>query len=270
MHKKALSVAIAGALAVPMAAQAIDFTISGHVNRALFITDTDDGTNSMEADNGSSGSRIRAVGSGEMANGTTAGVTLEYGAGGDGGDSLSLRFADLHYGGDFGKVSIGHGEQAGESSVYNDKSGVLGIGHGQAKGDSKLGDYFGSLDGGDSRINRIRYDTPSVGPFSAAISVGQDDDENDNVSGGLKLTQDFGGTAFSAAVGAVQWGSSDKSTLSASAGAKLPSGGDHLRCLGHGQGPRFRREGRVNQGGLRGTGDGFRPHRALFHQGYKS
>ena len=37
MNRKALTVAIAGALAAPMAAQAVDFTISGHVNRALFI-----------------------------------------------------------------------------------------------------------------------------------------------------------------------------------------------------------------------------------------
>ena len=111
MKPKALTVAIAGVFAVPMAAQAVDFAISGHVNRALFITDTDSGTSGKEADNGSSGSRIRVVGSGEMMDGTTAGLNLEYGAGGNGGDSLSLRYADLHYSGEFGKVSIGHGER---------------------------------------------------------------------------------------------------------------------------------------------------------------
>ena len=84
MKPKVLTVAIAGVLAAPMAAQAVDFEISGHVNRALFITDTDSGTSGMEADNGSSGSRIRVVGSGEMMDGTTAGLNLEYGAGGDG------------------------------------------------------------------------------------------------------------------------------------------------------------------------------------------
>ena len=63
MHKKALTVAIAGALAAPMAAQAVDFTISGHINRALVVTDNDAGTNAEVANNGSSSTRVRATGS---------------------------------------------------------------------------------------------------------------------------------------------------------------------------------------------------------------
>ena len=222
MKSKALTVAIAGALAAPMAAQAVDFAISGHVNRALFITDTDSGTSGMEADNGSSGSRIRVVGSGEMMDGTTAGLKLEYGAGGNGGDSLSLRYADLHYSGEFGKVSIGHGDDGGEGSVYSDKSGVTGIGHGQATGEaSEVGvtKYYGSLDGGGSRGNRIRYDTPSIGPVSAAISVGN----GDEISAGVSLGQNFGDTSFGAKVGTTQ-SPGDNGTVSASAGAKLSSG----------------------------------------------
>lgn len=46
MSDKALTVAIAGALAAPMAARAVDFTISGHVNRALVVVDSDDANNS--------------------------------------------------------------------------------------------------------------------------------------------------------------------------------------------------------------------------------
>ena len=234
MKRKALTVAIAGVFAVPMAAQAVDFAISGHVNRALFITDTDSGTSGMEADNGSSGSRIRVVGSGEMMDGTTAGLKLEYGAGGTGGASLSLRYADLHYGGEFGKVSIGYGDDGGEGSVYSDKSGVTGIGHGQATGEAKkntsqasqatgkdvsVTSYYGSLDGGGGRGNRIRYDTPSIGPISAAISVGN----GDEFSAGVSLSQNFGDTSFGAKVGTNQ-SPGGNSTVSASAGAKLSSG----------------------------------------------
>ena len=219
MHKKALTVAIAGALAAPMAAQAVEVSISGHVNRALFITDSDSGSSAKEADNGSSGSRFRFSGSGEMMDGSSAGLLLEYGAGGDGGAGLSLRYADLNFAGEFGKVSIGHGNQGGESSVYNDKSGVFGIGHGQAKGDSTLGGYFGSLDGGGGRNNRIRYDTPAFGPVSVGVSVGN----GDQVSAGITLSQDFGGTAFSAALGTVMH-PGDESTISGSAGVKLASG----------------------------------------------
>ena len=219
MHKKALTVAIAGALAAPMAAQAVDFTVSGHVARALVITDSDSGTSAQEKDSGSTGSRIRVVGSGEAMDGVTAGVTLEYGAGGNGGSSMSLRYADLHFGGEFGKISIGHGDDAGEGSVYSDKSGVLGIGHGQDKGASTLGDYFGSLDGGGARGNRIRYDTPSIGPISAAISVGN----GDEVSAGVSLSQSFGDTAFGAKVGTTM-SPGQTGTVSASAGIKLPAG----------------------------------------------
>ena len=221
MKPKVLTVAIAGVLAAPMAAHAVDFAISGHVNRALFITDTDSSTSAKEADNGSSGSRIRVVGSGEMMDGIKAGLTLEYGAGGNGGDSLSLRYADLHYSGEFGKVSIGHGNDAGEGSVYSDKSGVLGIGHGQATGDASAAvtSYYGSLDGGGSRGNRIRYDTPSIGAASAAISIGN----GDELSASVSLSQSFGDTSFGAMVGTTQSPGGD-GTVSASAGVKMPSG----------------------------------------------
>lgn len=59
MHKKALTVAIAGVLAAPMAAQAVDFTVSGHVNRAIVFTDVDGGdSTTISKDNGSSGTRV--------------------------------------------------------------------------------------------------------------------------------------------------------------------------------------------------------------------
>ena len=202
-----------------MAAQAVDFTISGHVNRALVITDSDSGrTPSTVKDHGSSGSRIRVVGEGEMMDGGTAGVKLEYGA----GSSLSLRYAEVWFSADYGKVSIGQGDQGGEGSVYNDKAGVY-IGHGQESGGITSGSYYSSLDGGGSRIERIRYDTPSVGPFSVAVSAGRVG-RIDQVSAGIKLSQDFGGTDFSAALGTIQWGGGDKSTVSGSAGVKLASG----------------------------------------------
>ena len=215
MSEKALTVAIAGALAAPLAAQAVDFTLSGHVNRALFITDNDAGTEASVKDNGSSGTRIRVTGSSELEAGGAAGVNLEYGA----GSTLSLRYGEVWYGGEFGKVSIGQGDQGGEGSVYPGQNGAVWIAHGQDKGASTLGDYFGSLDGGAGRNERIRYDTPSVGPLSAAVSVGN----GDQVSAGVTLSQDIAGTAFSAKLGTVQW-PGDKGTLSASAGVKLPAG----------------------------------------------
>ena len=209
-----------------MAAHAVDVTLSGHVNRALFITDSDDAssTSGTVKDNGSSGTRIRVKGTGEMMDGGSAGVLLEYGAGsipapGKERNDLSLRYADVWFSGDYGKVSIGHGDQGGEGSVYKGGAAVLGTGHGQDHNGVAKG-YYTSLDGGAGRNERIRYDSPSVGPVSAAISVGN----GDQVSAGISLSQEFGGTSFNAGVGTIQWGGSDKSTISGSAGVSLASG----------------------------------------------
>ncbi len=162
--------------------------------------------------------------------GTSVGIQVEYQEGGsfdkggepndDGGDGtgLTLRHANVHYSGEFGKITIGQGSEAGDSSAYSDPSGVFGIGHGQEKESSKLGGYFGSLDAG-TRTNMIRYDTPSIGPLSAAVSVGN----GDRVSAKLGLRTEFGGTSFSAQVATLQE-KGDSSTGGASFGASMASG----------------------------------------------
>ena len=174
-----------------MAAQAVDFTISGHVNRALVVVDNDAGTQAKVVNNGSSSTRIRWTGSSEMMDGTSVGIQVEYQETADG--SLGLRHANVSYGGEFGKVTIGQGSEAGDGSAYSDPSGVFGIGHGQEKGTSELGSYFGSLDGG-TRTHMIRYDTPAIGPVSAAMSLGNDD----RVSAAVRLNTEFSGSSFSA------------------------------------------------------------------------
>ena len=216
MKRKALTVAIAGALAAPIAAQAVDFAISGHVNRALVVVDNDAGTDAQVLNNTSSSTRIRWTGSSEMMDGTSVGIQVEYQEIGNG--SLGLRHANVSYGGEFGKVTIGQGSEAGDGSAYSDPSGVFGIGHGQEKGSSMIGGYFGSLDAG-TRTNMIRYDTPAIGPVSAALSVGN----NDRISGKLALGTEFGGTSFSAQVAALQQ-PGDPATFGASFGASMASG----------------------------------------------
>ena len=232
MHKKALTVAIAAALAAPMAAQAVDFSISGWVNRALFITDTDDGTNAAVANNGGGSTRVRATGSSEMMDGRTVGIQFEFEEGSsmdEDGDKktdsiLKLRHANIQYGGDFGRITIGQGSEAGDGSAYSDTTGVRGIGHGAGTGAGfSLGDYFGSLDGG-TRTNMIRYDTPDIGLASVAVSLGN----NDRVSARVKLSTEMGGTTIGAQIatlredGYKQWVS--KETVGASVGLTMASG----------------------------------------------
>ena len=95
---------------------------------------------------------------------------------------------------------------------------MFGTGHGQDDNGVATG-YYTSLDGGAGRNERIRYDTADLGPVSAAVSIGN----GDQVSAGLKLVQDLGGTTFKAGIGTVQW-AGGKSTISASAGVTLDSG----------------------------------------------
>ena len=217
MHKKALTVAIAGALAAPMAAQAVDFSISGHVNRALVVVDTDDGTEGAVVNNGSSSTRVRWTGSSEMMDGNSVGIQVEYQETGDG--SLGLRHANIKYSGEFGKVTIGQGSEAGDGSAYKGGVGTFGVGHGQEKGPSfSLGAYFGSLDAG-GRINMIRYDTPALGPVGAAVSVGNDD----SISAAATLSTDFSGSSFNAMIASLQV-PGDTATIGASAGVSMANG----------------------------------------------
>ena len=77
MNKKLLTVAIAGAMATPMAAQAVKYKLSGQVNRAIVFQD--DGTDSQirNVDSISSGTRFRLRGSEDLGNGTQVGFYWE-------------------------------------------------------------------------------------------------------------------------------------------------------------------------------------------------
>ena len=218
MHKKALTVAIAGALAAPMAAQAVDFAISGHVNRALVIVDSDDAdsTSAQVLNNGSSSTRIRWTGSSEMEDGNSVGIQVEYQEVADGW--LGLRHANVNYSGDFGKVTIGQGSEAGDGSAYKGSTATFGVGHGQEKGSAMLGGYFGSLDAG-GRTHNIRYDTPAIGPVGAAVSVGN----GDRISAAASLSTSFSGSSFNAMVSTLQE-PGDTSTIGISAGVSMASG----------------------------------------------
>ena len=202
-----------------MAAQAVDFTISGHVNRALVILDSDDADSSKAEvlNNGSSSTRIRWTGTSEMEDGNSVGIQVEYQETSDG--SLGLRHANIKYSGDFGKMTIGQGSEAGDGSAYKGGVGTFGIGHGQEKGSNfTLSAYFGSLDAG-TRGHMIRYDTPSIGPVGAAVSVGN----GDRISAAATLSTGFSGSSFNAMVATLQE-PGDTSTIGASFGVSMASG----------------------------------------------
>ena len=160
MHKKALSVAIAGALAAPMVAIA-DVTVSGHVNRALVVTE--DGSSFGDGTN--SGTRFRIRASGEEMGGLSAGINLEWGV--NDGNELTQRHRNLWIKSGFGEVKIGHTGEAADNVSYQDKSGVH-VGHGKQGA-------VGTYTIGGARSDGIHFSSASLGGGRALISVANDD-----------------------------------------------------------------------------------------------
>jgi hypothetical protein len=191
MKKTLLAIALAAATTTAYA----DTSISGHVNYILGDLEDFNGNEDITVDNaGTSVSRFRIKSTKEAA-GVTWGVYIERSIvdGGVGG-----RHDNFFAKGGFGKVTLGQGSEAGDDAVENDYSGTY-----LTQGD--LGSWglsdqstvpggsdssFKTTDG--SRTENLRYDTPQLGMFSAAISY----DTQDTVSAEANLK----GSMFKASI----------------------------------------------------------------------
>ena len=176
MERKLIAAAVSSALVLPMAAQAVEFSVSGHINRAIISVDGGGPNNMPDAhdgdvqhvDSNASQTRFRFTGSEELESGMTAGVQLEYGL------ATNVRQANVYLSTAGGTVRVGH------SSTATD-----GMAHARLGGPSWLGGVTNwcsyassgpacpSNDGGRSPV--LRYDTPAIGPASIAVSTGNDD-----------------------------------------------------------------------------------------------
>ena len=210
MHMKFLSRCLpvtlcsAAALLISGNAAAVEFTISGQVNRLIMSVDNGEEDGIVHADNSVSGTRVRIEGMGELAGGTEVGMHYETqlqsnpsdavsvtsldsdGIGGDVGDGdfFSTRFATVWFKGNFGKLTLGQGSGAADGVAEVDKSGTGVI---QYVGGSN--DLLGSMEYGTSgvtvgdarghfdglgRNDNLRYDA-STGEFAFAASIGNGD-----------------------------------------------------------------------------------------------
>jgi len=210
MHSKAINYHLpatlcsVAALALAGNAAAVEFSISGQVNRLIMSVDNGVEDGIVHADNSVSGTRVRLEGMGELDGGTQVGMLYETqlqsnpsdkvtaasldsdGVGGDvgDGDHFSTRFATVSFKGEFGKLTIGQGSGASDGVAEVDRSGTTVI---QYVGGSN--DLLGSLDYGDSGISvndarahfdglgrgdNLRYDA-AKGEISFAASVGNGD-----------------------------------------------------------------------------------------------
>ncbi len=215
MNKKLLATAVAGAIA-PMAAQALDVSVSGQVNRAIRFADNGVNSDVQHIDGSSSKSRFRFTAEGEVMGGLTAGAHIEYGSASNRGWSVDIEQADrastfdprhsyLYFSGDFGKVTLGNAPAAGNLAMWTSHNGAwMGTEYspdtnsglrvmetdGSASGHSVYS-FFPSVNIG--RRNTLRYDTPAIGPITVSASIQKDSPNSHHWSFGANLGHDVGG-----------------------------------------------------------------------------
>lgn len=198
MNRKLVFAVVAGALAMPMAAQAVKYSASGQVNRAIQVADDGVASDVTNVDGSASSTRFRFRGSEDIGNGLTAGFLLEFDAasdadpamkGGNTGFTLGDRHSALYFSGDFGKLTFGHTSVATDGVGYADldNTWLSGIentvdfgaaiefrGAGGAGTGVTVGDVVLDYDGG--RTSTTRYDSPAIGPVSLSLSASDNDD----------------------------------------------------------------------------------------------
>ena len=211
MERKLIAVAVASAMGLPMAADAVDIDVSGHVNRALTIENQDgnpnDGDIQLKTGNGSE-TRFRMKGSEELDNGLTIGVNFEVGAGGDinnykhrdafpasedpdepgntkavTGSDFRVRHANVSLSSAGGTVTFGQTGRASDSAPYADVGSTWIAGATNWCSYGGGGPACNALDRG--RTELIKYDSPALGPASISASFGESDfwDVAANISG---------------------------------------------------------------------------------------
>jgi predicted porin len=225
MNKKVLAVAVSSALAAPMAAHAVKYKLSGQINRAAVYANDGERADIQFIDNQSSGTRWRLTGSEDIGSGNKVGFNWEWqnssNASGaaigsaDFGDTQTMRKAEVWFSGGWGKVSLGQGDGAGNGTTEVDLSDTWNVAY---TGRSSFGDAVawrfsgaGLPPGGTttaglthgatfshfdaySRYDRVRDDSPALGPVTIAISAGQ----ADRYEGAVRWSQGIGGGQISA------------------------------------------------------------------------
>jgi len=208
MNKKLLTVAIAGAMAAPMTAQAVKYQLSGQVNRAVVFMDDGQQSDVRNVDSITSGTRFRLRGSEDLGNGMKVGFYWELQTSssassgqrpdldGDGTNGITsgsaIRQANVWFSGGWGKLTLGQQDGAGNGATESDLSGTAIAGTYSGRTSFTGGILWrtstgaglglaGLTSGGThsnfdafSRYDAVRYDSPALGPVTLSASVGND------------------------------------------------------------------------------------------------
>ena len=233
----------------------VSLSVYGQVNRMLLNASDGNESRLFHADNDMSSTRVGFKGKAKMDGAWSAGTTIEAQMEsnssakvhlGDDGDDVNtgkesfterkLEFWVKHK--EAGKLSIGQGSTASDGVAEADLSGtgvISGSGSGGAigadvkfvdsdgNGTKKVDAIFDNLDG-QSRKDRLRYDSPSFGGFQVSASLQSDKDDGDSGPWDLALRygRDLGG--FEVEAIAAQWVNGDATGMGGSASVLAPSG----------------------------------------------
>ena len=227
-----LAIITAALLAVP-SAQAVDVGLSGQINRAAMYVD--DGTTGkwFFVDNENSSTRFRFTGDNEFENSWKVGIVWEVEMQSNSSNEVSMDESDIGdvklkerklefwVGHEYGKLWMGQGDMASNSTAEVDLSGTTvaaysspadiagafefqdnGAGIGVTVGGSRSN--FDGL----SRQDRVRYDTPKFAGFYGSASVAGDS----RWDAALRYSGDFGWAKLAAAGAYADLGTSEKAS----------------------------------------------------------
>ena len=206
MNRKLLVAVVSGALVLPMAAQGVEISASGHVHRALVFSGLTDTGDPNHVDGASSASRFRFTGTEELDNGLSVGVNLEFGALGsaDASDAPNdapatvptIRHASVDFSGPFGTLTAGQTAPATHLISYANLDNVVWL------SGVEVGCDFCTASGmkstifttfGPGRMQVVRYNAPAMGPVSLSFSA----DGNEFWDAALRASGDMGGIMYS-------------------------------------------------------------------------
>jgi Gram-negative porin len=191
----------AAALLAASPANAVDFAISGQINRATLYADDGDTASWFFVDNDNSSTRFRFTGGNDFERGWKVGIVWEVQFESNSSSAVSMDSSNTELGGDsfterkiefwvekWGRLWVGQGDMAsnGTSEVslsgtdvaaYSDIAAIGGKFEFKDDGDEigvTVGSSRSNFDG-LSRRDRLRYDSPKWAGFYASGSVGQGD-----------------------------------------------------------------------------------------------
>lgn len=188
--------------ALPLYAAAEDkVVLYGQINRAVMFADNAAESKAFFVDGSTSDSRIGMKGSKKFG-ANTAGFKFEVSAQSNASTDVNFasrsssfsfgeRHIDFYVKGGFGKVSLGQGDGAANGGMEVDQSGTTlfsysgmtdfgeAINFVDAAGApvAVLGDTYSNIDF-ESRYDRLRYDSPSLGPVTLSASIGTKGDND--------------------------------------------------------------------------------------------